>query len=242
MSPPTRIAADVSTFRWYAECLVKRETRHQPSDLVSYTVHVPFIREPPGFTNSLYGPLMRDQYQQQLDAVLTELVTMTGGVRDALKQEDSFDILARQSPVAGDLRTLVASLRMVTDLERMGDLSVHVAKVARLRYPETAVPDELRETITSMADTADEMIASAADIVANRDVDAALELEQADDRMDTLRTSMFRTLLSEHWDAGVEPAVDMALLGRYYERIGDHAVSMARRMVYLVTGQHPASV
>jgi phosphate transport system protein len=137
---------------------------------------------------------------------------------------------------------LVASLRMVTDLERMGDLSVHVAKVARLRYPEGAVPEVLRETITSMADTADEMIAQAADIVANRDVDAALELEQADDRMDKLRTSMFRTLLSEHWDSGVEPAVDMALLGRYYERIGDHAVSMARRMIYLVTGQHPAAV
>jgi phosphate transport system protein len=216
---------------------------------------------------------MRDQYQQQLHAVLDELVHMTGGVRDALKQathalltadvnaaeavisgdlaidaarqrieEESFDILARQSPVAGDLRTLVASLRMVSDLERMGDLSVHVAKVARLRYPESAVPEVLRETITAMADTADEMIESAADIVANRDVDAALELEQADDRMDKLRTSMFRTLLSEQWDEGVEPAVDMALLGRYYERIGDHAVSMARRMVYLVTGQHPATV
>jgi phosphate transport system protein len=216
---------------------------------------------------------MRDQYQQQLDSVLDELVTMTGSVRDALKhatqalvtadvaaaeavitgdlaidqarqrvEEESFDILARQSPVASDLRMLVVSLRMVTDLERMGDLSVHVAKLARLRYPETAVPEVLRDTITAMAETADEMIESAADIVENRDVDAARELEQADDRMDRLRTSMFRTLLSEHWAEGVEPAVDMALLGRYYERIGDHAVSMARRVVYLVTGQHPATV
>jgi phosphate transport system protein len=216
---------------------------------------------------------MRDQYQQQLDAVLDELVKMTGSVRDALKQathalltadvaaaervisadltidqarerieEDSFDILARQNPVAGDLRMLVVSLRMVTDLERMGDLSVHVAKIARLRYPDSAVPDVLRDTITAMAQTADEMIESAADIVENRDVDAARELEQADDRMDKLRTSMFRTLLGEQWVEGVEPAVDMALLGRYYERIGDHAVSMARRVVYLVTGQHPATV
>jgi phosphate transport system protein len=216
---------------------------------------------------------MRDQYQQQLDAVLDELVTMTGDVRDSLKkatsalltadvaaaeevisgdlaidqareriEEDSFDILARQNPVAGDLRTLVASLRMVTDLERMGDLSVHVAKIARLRYPEGAVPEPLRETITAMADTADEMIGSAAEIVANRDVDAALELEQADDHMDKLRTSMFRTLLGENWEHGVEPAVDMALIGRYYERIGDHAVTLARRIVYLVTGQHPAAV
>lgn len=216
---------------------------------------------------------MRDQYQQQLDSVLSELVAMTGDVRKALAQateallnadanlaeevitgdlaidsarerieDESFDILALQAPVAGDLRMLVASLRMVADLERMGDLSVHVAKVARLRYPESAVPENLVETITAMATTADEMIKAAAEIVETRDVEAARELEAADDQMDKLRRSMFRTLLSKHWDEGVEPAIDMALLGRYYERIGDHAVSMARRIVFLVTGQHPAAV
>ncbi|MBA3265000.1 MAG: phosphate signaling complex protein PhoU [Nocardioidaceae bacterium] len=216
---------------------------------------------------------MRDQYRQQLDSVLTELVQMTDEVRAALSQattalltanaalaeevisgdlaidesrerieDDSFDILARQSPVAGDLRMLVASLRMVADLERMGDLSVHVAKVARLRYPTSAVPPSLVGTIEQMAQTADEMIASAAEIVASRDVDAARELEAADDTMDLLRESMFRILLSPSWSDGVEPAVDMALLGRYYERIGDHAVSMGRKIVFLVTGQHPAHV
>lgn len=216
---------------------------------------------------------MRDQYQQQLDSVLTELVQMTGGVRAALAQatsalltanatlaedvisgdlaidearerieEDSFGILARQNPVAGDLRMLVASLRMVADLERMGDLSVHVAKVARLRYPTHAVPESMVGCIKQMAQTADEMISSAAEIVASRDVDAALGLEAADDQMDQLRESMFRTMLSDSWNHGVEPAVDMALLGRYYERIGDHAVSMGRRIVFLVTGRHPAAV
>ncbi len=216
---------------------------------------------------------MRDQYQQQLERILTELVQMTGDVRAALDQatrallnadasaaeavitgdlaidrarerieDESFDILARQSPVAGDLRMLVASLRMVADLERMGDLSVHVAKVARLRYPTSAVPEILVPTITDMAQAADQMIAAAAEIVASRDVDAARELEESDDEMDRLRRSMFRTLLNEDWTHGVEPAVDMALLGRYYERIGDHAVSMARRIVFLVTGQHPAAV
>ncbi|HYO32607.1 MAG TPA: phosphate signaling complex protein PhoU [Nocardioidaceae bacterium] len=216
---------------------------------------------------------MRNQYQQQLDRVLTELVEMAGDVRAALDQathalltadvaaaesvisgdlaidearerieDESFEILARQAPVAGDLRMLVASLRMVADLERMGDLSVHVAKVARLRFPTQAVPTVLVPTIQQMARTADEMIASAAEIVATRDVEAAHELESADDAMDLLRRSMFRMLLSENWREGVEPAVDMALLGRYYERIGDHAVSMARRVVFLVTGQHPAAV
>ncbi|MGI8576572.1 MAG: phosphate signaling complex protein PhoU [Nocardioidaceae bacterium] len=157
-------------------------------------------------------------------------------------EEDSFDILARQAPVAGDLRTLVATLRMVTDLERMGDLSVHVAKVARLRFPAKAVPASLVPTITSMARTADDMIVSAAEIIATRDVSAALSLEAADDDMDRLRRSMFRLLLSKSWVAGVEPAVDAALLGRYYERIGDHAVSMARRLVFVVTGEHPVGV
>lgn len=157
-------------------------------------------------------------------------------------ENDSFEILARQAPVAGDLRMLVASLRMVADLERMGDLSVHIAKVARLRYPTKAVPAILEPIIADMAKTADEMIVSAAEIVESRDVHAAQELERADDEMDRLRRQMFRTLLSDEWDAGVEPAVDLALLGRYYERIGDHAVSMARRIVFLVTGQHPAAV
>ncbi|MBA3311577.1 MAG: phosphate signaling complex protein PhoU [Nocardioidaceae bacterium] len=216
---------------------------------------------------------MRDQYQQQLDSILTELVEMTGFVRAALSQatealleadlttaetvitgdlaiddarerieDESFEILARQAPVAGDLRMLVASLRMVADLERMGDLAVHIAKVARLRYPTRAVPEVLVPTIQFMAETADQMIASAAEIVATRDVNAARELESADDDMDKLRTSMFRILLGDDWSDGVEPAVDMALLGRYYERIGDHAVSMGRRIVFLVTGHHPAHV
>ena len=157
-------------------------------------------------------------------------------------EEESYEILARQAPVAGDLRTLLASLRMVADLERMGDLSVHIAKVARLRYPLRAVPEVMVPTVKAMADTADEMIASAAEILATQDVGAAALLEEADDAMDELRRSMFRILLSDEWGWGVEPAVDVALLGRYYERIGDHAVSMGRRIIFLVTGQHPVTV
>jgi len=160
-------------------------------------------------------------------------------------EDESFDILARQSPVAGDLRALVATLRMVTDLERMGDLAVHVARVARRRYPAKAVPSLLVPTIRAMAATADKMIAQAAEIIASRDVDAAAALEGTDDKMDSLRRSMFEALLSDEWAetvGRVEPAIDIALLGRYYERIGDHAVSMARRLIFIVTGEHPVSV
>ncbi|CAN5216670.1 phosphate signaling complex protein PhoU [soil metagenome] len=159
-----------------------------------------------------------------------------------LIEEQAFQLLATQQPVAGDLRMLVATLRMVADLERIGDLAGHVAKVARLRMPAVAVPPTLRETITTMASVAETMVDSAARILAERDVEAAADLEREDDQMDQLRRSLFRTLLSDEWSYGVEPAIDIALLGRYYERIGDHAVSMGRRVIYLVTGEHPVTV
>jgi phosphate transport system protein len=151
-------------------------------------------------------------------------------------EEECFDILARQQPVAGDLRTLVAAVRMVSDLERMGDLAVHVAKVAQLRLPELAVPDELVPTVRRMSEVALHMVEQTALVIGERDVDAARRLEQADEEMDELRRRSFRILLGDNWQHGVEPAIDVALLGRYYERIGDHAVSLARRVIYLVTG------
>lgn len=152
-------------------------------------------------------------------------------------EERALLLLATQQPVASDLRQLVATLRMLTDLQRMGALSVHVAKVARLRMPDVAVPQSLQPTIMAMASTADQMIDSTARIVANRDVDAASKLEDTDDEIDRLRKDLFRSLLGGTWEHGIEPAIDLALLGRYYERIGDHAVSMARRVVFLVTGE-----
>ncbi|HEX6246255.1 MAG TPA: phosphate signaling complex protein PhoU [Nocardioidaceae bacterium] len=157
-------------------------------------------------------------------------------------EELAFELLALQQPVAGDLRMLVAALRMVSDLERMGDLSVHVAKIARLRVPDVAIPEEMLPTIKRMAEVAGEMVDKVETVIAERDVDAALELERCDEEMDQLRRSSFRQMLGDDWAHGVEPAVDIALLGRYYERIADHAVSLARRVVFLVTGQHPSAL
>lgn len=151
-------------------------------------------------------------------------------------EEHAFLLMATQQPVATDLRQLVATLRIIADLERMGDHAVHIAKVARLREPELAVPERLQPTIRSMAKVADAMIESVSHIVAERDLVAAAALEQKDDEMDRLHRELFQKLLSDSWPHGVEAAVDLALLSRYYERIGDHAVSMARRMVFQVTG------
>jgi phosphate transport system protein len=157
-------------------------------------------------------------------------------------EDKAFSLLSLQQPVAGDLRTIVAALRMVSELERMGDLSVHVAKIARLRTPNVAVPEEVRPTMSRMAEVAEDMVAQLLQIITGRDVAAAIELGRDDEEMDQLRRTSFTELLSDDWNHGVEAAVDIALLGRYYERIADHAVSVANRVVFVVTGQNPSSV
>jgi len=147
------------------------------------------------------------------------------------------DIIARQQPVASDLRALVTALRMSADLERMGDMAHHVAKITRLRHPGAAVPSELLLTIEEMGKVAKLIADKARDIIGSRDIDKALELERDDDEMDKLHRKLFTTLLSDDWKHGTETAIDITLIGRYYERFADHAVSVARRVYYLVTGK-----
>lgn len=152
-------------------------------------------------------------------------------------EEHAFDLMARQQPVASDLRILVTSLRMVADLERMGDNAVHVAKIARRRYPSSAVPPALRATVLQMGHVAEEIVAKAGSVIAGRDLQKAAELERDDDVMDELHRQLFTAILDDDWEEGIECAIDVTLAGRYYERFADHAVSVARRVVYLVTGE-----
>ncbi|MBF4765468.1 phosphate signaling complex protein PhoU [Nocardioides islandensis] len=156
-------------------------------------------------------------------------------------EDNCFSLLSLQQPVAGDLRVIVSALRMVSELERMGDLSVHVAKIARLRVPQIAVPEEVRPTIARMAEVAEDMVSRVSQIITERDVEAAIALSRDDDEMDRLRRNSFTQLLSDDWEHGVEAAVDIALLGRYYERIADHAVSVGNRVVFVVTGSFPVA-
>ena len=150
-----------------------------------------------------------------------------------------FQLLARQQPVATDLRVVITSIHMVTDLERMGDLALHIAKVARLRYPEIAVPNDIRDVISQMGDVAQSLIAKVADVINGRDVELAQAIEAEDDSMDALHRKLFTLLLSPNWSHGTEAAIDMTLLGRYYERYADHAVAVARRVIFIVTGERP---
>jgi phosphate transport system protein len=151
-------------------------------------------------------------------------------------EERALVLIARQAPVATDLRALIATLRMSADLERMGDLARHLAKLARLRYPRSAVPAELRSDILEMGQIAERLVVKTGSIIASRDLNAAKELEADDDEMDRMHRELFGKLLSPDWSYGVETAVDITLAGRYYERYGDHAVAVARRVVFLVTG------
>jgi phosphate transport system protein len=174
------------------------------------------------------------------DLQLAEQVITADEAIDARYREveaRAFDLLARQQPVASDLRVLVTSLRMVADLERMGDNAAHVAKIARRRYPSSAVPPALRSTVLEMGHAAEEIVAKAGSVVAGRDLKLAAELEKDDDVMDELHRQLFTAILDDRWDQGVEAAIDITLVGRHYERFADHAVSVARRVVYLVTGE-----
>jgi phosphate transport system protein len=157
-------------------------------------------------------------------------------------EETVFDLMARQQPVAGDLRIVVTTLRMSGDLERMGDLAVHIAKTARRRHPETAVPPELQAIVLEMGQIAERMIAKAGSVIASKNVEQGLELDADDDAMDRLHRRLFDRLLAPNWKYGVEPAVDITLAGRYLERFADHAVHVGENVVYLVTGQRPEDI
>jgi phosphate transport system protein len=147
-----------------------------------------------------------------------------------------FELMATQQPVAVDLRTVISALRMAADLERMGDLAEHIAKIARMRHPESAIPPELRDTIVEMGTIAENLITKTGSCIASRDTSLAKELEKDDDDMDRLHRRLFRVLLSKDWKYGIESAIDITLAGRYYERYADHAVRVAQDVVYLVTG------
>lgn len=160
-----------------------------------------------------------DDYQHDLDARI-------------------IDIIARQQPVASDLRALVTALRMSADLERMGDLSHHIAKVARLRHPSSAIPADLLLAFTEMGHVAEKLATKVATVITTRDTEMALQVEKDDDEMDELHKKVISGILASNPVLSLDVAIDLTLLGRYYERFADHAVSVARRVYFLVKGEY----
>ena len=195
----------------------------------------------------LVGSAMNKATQALLDADLTLAEGVIGGdvfIDDlaARVEEDCYQLSARHQPVATDLRTVVAALRISAALERMGDLAAHIAKATRLRYPASAIPVQLRPTFQAMGAVAQNVVAKTGSVIATKDLALAADIARTDEEMDALHRELFHTVLAPSWSFGVEAAVDVTLLSRYYERFADHAVTIAKRVVYIATGEPYAQV
>nr|WP_297429237.1 phosphate signaling complex protein PhoU [uncultured Actinotalea sp.] len=174
------------------------------------------------------------------DVALAENVIADDSTIDAIERdldERCIALLAQQQPVARDLRIVVTALRMSASLERMGDLARHVAEVARLRYPGRAMPDELEPLFRQMHEGAVRVAQRVTTVLGSHDLELAEEIERDDDLLDRLHHQTFAATLGGDFTLTSQQVVDVTLLGRYYERFGDHGVSVARRIVYLVTGE-----
>ena len=152
-------------------------------------------------------------------------------------EEISLLIAALQAPMATDLRLVMGSIRISSSLERMGDLAVHIAKQVRLRYPSPSIPAELSETFRKMGMAASKIVEQTGEVISTRNTGLADEMNKYDDILDNLHRELFTVVLSDDWTHGVEAAIDVTLLSRFYERFGDHAVSVARRIIQIVTGE-----
>jgi phosphate transport system protein len=178
----------------------------------------------------------------QADLVLAEQVISDHdqiAVLSAEAEEQAFVTLALQSPVAGDLRAVVSSIQIVADVDRMGALALHVAKIARRRHPQHALPEEVNGYFAEMGRLAVELGNNAQEVLITHDPERAARIQEEDDAMDDLHRHLFSVLMDREWKHGVTAAVDVTLLSRFYERFADHAVEVARRVIFLVTGHYP---
>lgn len=150
--------------------------------------------------------------------------------------ELAIQILARQQPVARDLRIVVSALRISASLERMGDMSEHIAQLARYRFPEKVVPKKLRPTFVEMGRLDVEIARMLTELLRTQDPKLAEAIRDEDDKVDALHLSVFDTVLGESWKGEAVVTVDSTLASRYHERFADHAVSIAKKVLYLATG------
>ncbi|MGW3961973.1 phosphate signaling complex protein PhoU [Amycolatopsis sp. NPDC005003] len=170
-----------------------------------------------------------------------QVISDDSKVDDARAQceEQAYALLALQAPVATDLRTVLAAIHAAESLERMGDLALHVAKAARRRHPEQVLPESVRPYFAEMGEVAVKLARQVEQVIHSKDVEAAKTIESDDDQVDDIHRHLFTVIMDREWPYGVASAVDVTLLGRFYERYADHAVSVAKRMIFVVTGKMP---
>jgi phosphate transport system protein len=173
------------------------------------------------------------------DVALAEEVIEADAVIDEKAialDELAIEILARQQPVARDLRIVVSALRMSASLERMGDIAEHIAQLTRMRFPERAIPKGLKSTFTKMGEFDVEVSRKLTELLRTQDTALIEEIRNADDQLDDLHVSVFEKVLSDSWQGEAAATVDATLASRYHERFADHAVSVAKKVTYLSTG------
>ena len=151
--------------------------------------------------------------------------------------ELSIQILARQAPVARDLRIVVSALRISASLERMGDMAEHIAQLARYRFPEKVIAKGLRGTFRKMGELDVEIAEILVQLLKTQDLAYAEQIRDLDDKIDELHLTVFDKVLGETWAGTPVDTVDATLASRYHERFADHAVSIAKKVKYLSTGE-----
>jgi phosphate transport system protein len=195
----------------------------------------------------LMGRHVESAITRASEALLTQNVELAQAViADDAKLDDLEEtvdercvlLIAQQQPVGLDLRTIIAALRISAGLERMGDLAQHIAENARRAYPGTAIPASHRELVEGFAEAAQKAATEVVELLETRDLNVAARIVADDDTLDTLHAKAYQELLDESYTGSAQETLDIALLARYFERFGDHAVAVSRRIVYLVTGDH----
>ncbi|PPF88542.1 phosphate transport system regulatory protein PhoU [Subtercola sp. Z020] len=155
--------------------------------------------------------------------------------------ELAISIMALQQPVARDLRIVVSALRMSASLERMGDIAEHIAQLARYRYPDKVAKDSLLDVFSEMGALDVKVAEMLSRLIETEDLALADDIRDSDDRIDELHLSVFEAVLSESWAGTSVNTVDVTLASRYHERFADHAVSIAKKVKYLATGEWTGS-
>ncbi len=180
----------------------------------------------------------------QADAPLAGVVIAKSDQMNAMHdgtEQRCIIVLARRDPVAGDPRAVVAVLRAVGHLKRMGNLAGHIALIARFKHPNPMIAGAVRPVLARMSLLASQFAEDAASAIQRRDCVSAGQLAEADHEVNALRRHLFGILFAADWSHGVEHAVDAALIGRYYERFADHAVAVAAEARYLASCGLPES-
>ncbi|CAM3903947.1 phosphate signaling complex protein PhoU [Smaragdicoccus niigatensis] len=193
---------------------------------------------------SMAGSLMEQATQSLLQADLAVAETVITeydklAILSHRGEERAMSLLARQAPVATDLRSVISAIQIVADIERMGALALHVAQATRRRHPNHVLPEEVNGYFSEMGKIAVGLAAQAKEVLETRNTELAARLSEEDDAMDDLHNHLFTLMMDREWKHSAAEAVDVALLGRYYERFADHAVEVGRRVIFLVTGHLP---